>query len=166
MKKRALSAIVATVMIIALTVVAAGIIAKFAVPFVKDGLESSTECVDYQEYFKFDESLGFNCFEPDENLILSVRASNNMGSEDKIKGFNLILFGDGFSKVISVEANAQTNDLKMYSGSTIEVPSSGETFSYNYTERATYNFAELFPVLDTGKVCERRSDRIALRRCA
>ena len=72
---------------------------------------------------------------------------------------------DGFSKVISLENNLQINDLTMYSGNVIEIPSPGETFSYNYTERGIYNFAELFPVLKTGKVCERRSDRISLRRC-
>jgi len=165
MEKRGLSTIVATVMIIALAVAAAGIIAKFAIPFVREGLSKSTECVDFQEYYKFDENLGFNCVEPDDDLIISVSAQNLDKGGEEIKGFDLILFGDGFSKVTNVREGEMADHLSGYSREEIELPGPGETRSYNYTEREFYNFAELFPVLKSGKICERRSDRIALRRC-
>jgi flagellin-like protein len=66
MNRNGLSAIVATIMIILLTVSAAGIIMGFVVPFVRDGLQESTECVAFQEYYKFNEDVGLesgtNCY--------------------------------------------------------------------------------------------------------
>ena len=58
-KKKALSDVVATVLIILLTVIAGAIIAQFIVPYVKDSLAESSECLDYNNgYFQFEEKIG------------------------------------------------------------------------------------------------------------
>ena len=51
-KKRGLSEIIATIAIVLLTVGAITLVVAFVVPFVRDNLNSSTECLDYKEYYE------------------------------------------------------------------------------------------------------------------
>ncbi|MBI3334666.1 type IV pilin [Candidatus Pacearchaeota archaeon] len=167
MKKRGLSTIVATVLIIMITVVSAAVIATFVVPFVRDGLQKSTECVDYDSYFMFDESLRYNCY-AGTGYNISVRAANLQSASEKVKGFNLVLYAEGYSIAVPVLAGEPVNAMRMFdiTAPALAVPRAGETRTYYYDDGAVYTSGELYPILASGKVCKQRNDRIAFVRCS
>jgi flagellin-like protein len=51
--KKALSPIIAIVLLILITIAAGAIIAGFVVPFVNTGLDESTRCLDFKDYYSF-----------------------------------------------------------------------------------------------------------------
>jgi flagellin-like protein len=59
--KRGLSPVIATVLTIMLTVAAVAALSAFVVPFVRNSLQKSSECMDYGSYYTFEES-GYNCY--------------------------------------------------------------------------------------------------------
>ena len=61
-KKKGISEVVATMLLVLLAVLGVTIIAGFVVPYIKDNL-SSTGCFKARDYYKFDNSFGFNCYE-------------------------------------------------------------------------------------------------------
>ena len=57
--KKGLAPVVATLLIVLLTIVSVTILAAFIIPFVRDNLAESTSCLDYRDHFKFQEKIDF-----------------------------------------------------------------------------------------------------------
>lgn len=170
-KKKGVAPVIATIAIILLTVAAAGFIAGFIVPFVKNQLHESTECVDYNDYFLFDNEFGYNCYvNASSNWLygLSIRAdSADEEVEQKVKGFRLVFVKEGSSDSVSVERNGYSNNsdggIRMLNSSLtmIQIPSSGEVRTYVYNNSQLYSVVEIYSLLETGRMCD-KSDSIRL----
>ncbi|MBI2631983.1 hypothetical protein HYW75_03195 [Candidatus Pacearchaeota archaeon] len=188
-KRRGVSTVVATVLIVLLTLAAASFLAQFLVPYIKDNLTKSTECVDYRNYFVFKEKIGnsnFNCYTLNGNTKTKYGASISAIGNDSslsIKGFDLVFIkGDGSTKPIRVINDAvgskSNGGITTYDPSSnadppscllnIKIPNAGETFTYIYTPdpSALENYVEMeiYPILKSDKVCG-KSDKIELRNC-
>jgi len=103
--KRGISPIIATVLTIMITIAAVAIIAGFVVPFVKNSLQKSTECLPYKEYYLFDESFGYNCKDNANNLYaFSIKASFDKALSEKIEGIRLVLNDKrGFARSVELK---------------------------------------------------------------
>lgn len=165
---------VATSLIIAITVFAAAVVGTFVVPWVQRNLQSSTECTNYDDYFRFDESLGPLCYQPEKKHYLVVGAKNDKQLATNIVGFALTLQkiglpegGGGQSKSIVVKKDGgEVAGMSMYNGATkILVPAAGESLTYLYNDGVQYDNAEIRAVVGNGRVCDKRSDTIKLRAC-
>src|SRR3989344_6269884 len=108
MEKKGLSPIIATVLLLLVTIAAVALIANFIIPFIKGQLKT-TACVKYVDYFSFDDEFNFNCYDTNNQYGVSVTAKDNQTFNEKIKGFNLIFLGAGTSKPIKVLEGASTN---------------------------------------------------------
>lgn len=159
--KKGLSPIIATVLLILLTVSAAVFISKFIYDFVKEKMDK-TDCYDYIDYFKFDSELGYNCYvlnDPNYYYKLSLTAKNvRPEAEAKLKGFGLKFYKEGDSKVVKsggTEGTEGTEGIKMLSNSSapISIPRRGETRSYNYTDSNKYASVKVYAILKT-RECE------------
>lgn len=172
MKKRGLSMVVATVLILLLTLVLASILAQVLIPFVKNNLKQSTECVPYQNYFQFDSSFDFNCYELNNGAreykisVKSIAAENLI--EEDIAGFNLVVGKEGSSKTVPVKKGAtescEVDNVKNLESSctnlkTLEIPSIGEGRTYIYSTNDVIKYFELGAILNSGRECE-ISDKI------
>ena len=65
------STVVATVLIVMLTIAAVALLAQFLIPFIRDTLAKSSECLEYKDYFKFKEEIGdnnYNCYVLNNNI--------------------------------------------------------------------------------------------------
>ncbi|MEK6933488.1 MAG: archaellin/type IV pilin N-terminal domain-containing protein [Nanoarchaeota archaeon] len=188
-KKRGVSTIIATVLIILLTIAAAALLAQFIVPYVKDNLSGSTECLNYRDYFQFKEKLGnnnYNCYNLGNNIKIKYGASISAVGNDSdfnIKGFNLVFIGsDGSTKPVRVidgvivsggQGTVQTYnpnhkaDNQNFFLANIKVPKTGETNTYLYTSIGDEDFVEMevYPILKSDKICD-LSDSIKLVNCA
>lgn len=173
LRKKGLSVMVATSLIIAITVFAAAVVGTFIVPWVQRNLQSSTECTNYDDYFRFEESLGALCYQ-DKKHYLVLGAKNDRQLAENVVGFALTLQkiaapggAGGQSKSISVKkGEAEIANMKMYDGTTkIVVPAAGESHTYVYDDGTQYDNAEIRAIVGNGRVCDKRSDTIKLRAC-
>ena len=172
--KKGVSTVVATILIILLSVVAVVVVAGFVVPFVKNNLEESTECVDYSDYFYFEEEFGLNCYAVQENgeeidrtYYFSVGSKGDKKElEDGVKGFRVSLIRQGNAKSIYIENGVEvTGEIKMKDGTgRFELPRIGEVRTYIYMtrdENDLFSSLEIYPVLKNDKTCD-RSDKISI----
>jgi hypothetical protein len=172
-KKKGLSAVVATVLIISIVVVSIAILARIAVPFVRESLDRSSECVGYEEAFSFDESLGYNCYyDSSGGGHINVSITSKIGSDKEAPaGFNLVFVKRGSSVAKKVLNGTETDGIENFDGTDkLKIPSSGETYTYKYTpgsgDKASDFFrAEVYPILKSGRVCEKKSDYVDLIAC-
>lgn len=171
MKKRGVSTVVATVSLLLLTIVAVALLYSFVVPFVRENLDESTECLAYSEYFVFSEKFDFNCYKTEGGRKLyqvSVGAKNvenKIGQE--VGGFELVFYGDDKSTVVDVNGGEvplgpAENRIYMLGKplESIKIPQPGETRTYEYNTTEWYSEAEIYVKLKTGRICSDVSDSI------
>jgi flagellin-like protein len=168
--KKGLSAIVATVMIILITIVAAAILSGVVLPFIRTNLASSTECVSYKGYFTFNEDMGYTC--SDGSLIgFSVNAGTLKQDSLAPNGFEVVFVGTGTSKSALVVAGNSTSSsvagirLLDKTLTTLTVPTSGEVETYVFNPgNNVYNQIKIFPMIQSGRICD-QSDSIDIKSC-
>jgi len=176
-KKRGLSVVVASMLLILLAVSGVVIIGGYLIPFTRDSLDN-TACFDFRDYFSFDDSLGFNCYSQSggkNNYVFSVRARADNSSAEKVIGLNvrfLTLGGDGSSIATVKKGSAIVGGLTMHGGISPDIPKAGGAYSalsYDYASGVLYETVEVYPIIQDpknldGKVCE-KSDSIKLIKC-
>lgn len=172
-RKKALSEVVVTIAIALLTVGAVTVIAAFVVPFVRDNLNTSTECVAYKDYFTFYEDFGYNCYEGTLYGV-SVKAGNLGESEDEettlaknVKGFKLVFStANGESVPVKVFAGNTVSSgeegMRMLNSSltTLEIPGPRGAKTYIYNNTLRFNRLAVYTVLSNDRLCEEESDSI------
>ncbi len=173
--KRGLSPVIAVLLLILITVAAVTLVATFLIPFVKDTLNDSTECVDYKSYFTFEENfedgdkvIQYNCYDSEGNHGASIKAGSIDAEKEKlVDGFDLVFIKEGSSeKARATSDPLGVSDVTMLAGGAIEIPSSGElrTYVYSSENRNQFDKVEVHAVLKSGRVCE-ASDSIKFIQC-
>jgi hypothetical protein len=105
-----------------LTIVAVAVIAGFIVPFVKNNLYQSTECLNYRSYFEFREifesggnNYRYNCYQNGMNGF-SIENKGSENNDGAILGFEIVFIrNDGTSKKIEISdgtSSAEQNPEK------------------------------------------------------
>jgi len=169
LKKRGVSPVVATVLILLITVVAASIISVFVIPFVREGLSGGQECFEILGDLSFDSSP-YNCnyINSSDSNIQRTGFSIRMDS-DKIIGFKVSLLKSGSAD--SYEITNGTTDPDVISviamlgqnfGNTLVIPDGGGVRTYIAND--LFDRVELFPIVGTGRLCE-QSDTIEIETC-
>lgn len=165
--KKGVSTVVASVVIVMLTIIALIFISQFIIPYVKSNLQKSGECLDYQKYFSFDNSLEYNCKKNGVGYIISVKAQGQKELEDNIGSLKLVFYGSGKNLALEVKDNKAGNDtFFMLNRNNFKVPKTGETQSYVYNVSEVYNKVEVYTLLKSGRTCEAKNDEIILENCA
>lgn len=172
-KKRGMSPIVATVLIILLTVSAIVIISGFIIPFVKNGLGESTRCHNYNQYFTFDDSFGFNCF-MDNNSLITIKAktvedllndsSRSTALNNSITG--IVLSFEGGGDAVAVRIPDSGNIRTVPPAADVRIPNPGDSKTYNISLTKFYNRSIEIHVIVNSKECNEVSDEIKdIRKC-
>ena len=170
--RKGLSEVIATLLIILLSVALIALAAQFIIPFVKNNLNKSTECLNYKDSLKFKENLGdsrYNCY-TNSSIGFSVQTDASLENLSELAGFDLVLVAEGNSKKLSVRNGAaKSSELRMLNQTltTIQVPLSGEVRTYVHEKQIgedQFNSMELYPVLSSGRACD-ISESIKLAKC-
>jgi len=180
MKKRGMSEVVSTVLIILITVSGAALLASIIIPYVNNKLDSGTECQAYNlGYFQFDDNLNnvnYNCYIKGPQLGDPIDYGFSIRIEqaderlyDKVSGFNILFRGETASAGAGINDTEKTNKVRelLELDRTYSLVKPGETITYVYQDTApleTYDRADVYTVLKSGKVCD-VSDSIPLRPC-
>ncbi len=167
MFKRGVSPVIATVLLLVITVVLASIIFAFVIPFVNKSLGNSQTCLNVLDGIEFPESR-FNCW----NSSALIAGTNETGFSVKIKkegvyGFRIALIDENEqSDVKEIKPDAlNDNVLKMVAGTygqMLEIPSVGGQRTYVTNKK--YVKAEISPVTEDGNVCS-VADVVEFSRC-
>ena len=153
-----------------LTVVAAGMIARFIVPMVSNNLEGSSKCLPYKEYFYFEEEFGYNCYtalKDSDGMTVSRLYGISVGAntikeedEEKIAGFRLMFVRQGDSNAVEVandiDSSREDNKISMLNSSMekIIIPRGGEVRTYVYNTTNIIEEIRLYPMLKEGDSCD------------
>lgn len=170
--KKALSPVVATILLVLLTFSAVVIVAKFIVPLITKNLNSGSECFSFSDYFYFEKEFGYNCYQTRDGGWLTAVSVGAAAAEDEdssqVIGFQLSFTKDGDSIGVEVrEGQAASNGeggIRMLNGSmtNIEIPKSGEVRTYVYNSNSFYSNVNVYPLLKSGRVCD-RTDTIKIQ---
>jgi flagellin-like protein len=178
MEKKGVSAIVATVLLLLLTVAAVTALSQFIVPWVKNTLYGSTECLSYKDYFKFEEKVdgnNLNCYKiygSDVYQAASIKVKPGVNeSDENVRGFQISFQTESESKIFEINKTSGTDGNSAWVlGDKNSLPykhyypSPGEIISYAFNAGKIYDRAEIRAVLKNGKVCE-SSDSINIIKC-
>lgn len=157
--KKGISAIVATVMIILITVAAVGIVWAAIIPMIRNQLEAGTICLDAISQVQVSDATGYTCRDATgDNVSLQIM----IGSGD----VNLA----GLQVLISAKGNTESYDLLESEG--IVLPGVNEANVYvidtsSVSGKLDIDEVQIAPIVAVGnsqKVCE-ASVPIALRDC-
>ena len=149
LNNRGLSPVIAVVLLLLITIVAAGIIIAFVIPFVENTLDDSGECFDVLGDLSFAQTE-FNCFNStQETTGISVRNDN-----ENIVGFRLSLQSGGSADSFDILQGESYEGLKMLEGvfdENLEAPAEGGVRTY--VASGQFDRAEIFPLLGSGRAC-------------
>jgi len=170
--KKALSPIVATILLVLLTFSTVVIIAKFIIPLVTRNLNSGSECFSFSDYFYFEKEFGYNCYQDIDGAWLTAVSVGATAAEDEdssqVAGFQLGFTKEGDSIGIEVKEGYAVSDdvggIRMLDRSMtkIEIPKSGEVRTYVYKSNLLYSNVNVYPVLKSGRVCD-KTDTIKIQ---
>ena len=181
--KKGISEVVAAVLLVLLAVSAAAVLLNFVKPFVKNGLESSSQCLPYKDYYTFEQNFenqsgtyNFNCYKQQGGrfyISAMVKAGVGLSQDDlaNLNGF-LLVFNrvGGSSTVRAVEfqpVNKSENTLWRLDDSAstyLDINKAGETLVYVFNADQSYRSVQIYPVLKNGATCD-ASDEIDLKQC-
>ena len=162
--RKGVSPIVATVLILLITIVAASLISVFVIPFVKEGLSGGEDCFKVLGDLKFDEQP-YNC-----NYFNNTASRTGFSvrlDDENIKGFKVTLGKDGSADPYEITDGGTDPLLTMLDpsndfGDPLDFPSRGGVRTY--VANGTFDRVNLFPILENGRLCE-ESDSIELVTC-
>ena len=156
MLKKGVSAVIATVLLIMLTVAAVAIIAGIIIPFVKTKLDESKKCFEAIDQISIEQG-NFTCYNPTNTKIMIRRGTNE---EFELKGLIISLVkSDGSSEVYKIYNNTNIQGVKMYSGSfDLKIPQEGGAETYVFPVSSSY--ASVAPILSDDKTCKEVSENI------
>ncbi|MEM2932635.1 MAG: archaellin/type IV pilin N-terminal domain-containing protein [Candidatus Pacearchaeota archaeon] len=126
--KRGVSALVATVLLVLITIAAVGIIWGAILPLIRKGLGTTQAC---GIETRLDiEKRGYTCFNlTGKNVLVEISRPITLEGLTKIL---VQVSGEGRTEVYEIANGTGSPNVKMYpSGTTIELPSKGGSRTYN-----------------------------------
>jgi hypothetical protein len=169
--KRGLSPVLASVLLILLTVLAISIIAGFVFPFIRDSLDE-TDCVAYRDYFLFEDEFDLNCYQNNGKHAVSLNLNKGNADSSNVDGLTIRLLSETTAKEFEIyplergDCNPEGISIFKKCNLNLEIPGTGgySSISYLFTGLSeSYTKAEVYPILDKGS-CP-MSDSIKLAKC-
>jgi len=148
--KKGISGIIATVLLIILTVGAASILFVFIIPWINAMLDNAKVCNDLQDSITLVEGK-YTCYNSANPVNTSVMIKINAGKDIEVAGFAVSLTSSGSAKRYDVK-NGTSANVRMYNGSaTLTVPEVGGAETYIFPVKA--ESVDVSPLTSSGKTC-------------
>lgn len=146
---QAQSEIISTVLLILLSIAAAGIIIAFAVPFVQNQI-SGSDCVNVVNSVEISNNVQYTCY---DNLAKNMSVQIHMGdNQNKTKGFSITL-GSASTKNYQI-TNTLPAGVYLFGGDSI-LPSANTERTYVITNITTMpDSVSVYSILTNGKICD------------
>ncbi|MFH0831543.1 MAG: archaellin/type IV pilin N-terminal domain-containing protein [archaeon] len=149
--ERAVSSLVATVLLILITVAAVGIIWGAIMPMLNSAMEIGQACLNAR--LTIDTTSGYTCYKTTTNEVMIMVGRG--AEEFYLAGMSLIISGGGQSKTFQFKQGAAIGGVKMIDGTTtIQLPSTNEERTYLLfigTNLTSVEEAKVAPIARVGK---------------
>ena len=126
-EKRGISPVIATVLLVAVSVAAIVVLAGVIMPMIRTQLGQGKSCFELREYFQIQESA-YSCYNTTTRLMIE-RGMNNYD----VKGFVVSIASAGSSKRFDVYDNVNNSGIRMLDNSAIKIPNPGEAKTYVFS---------------------------------
>ncbi len=174
-----MSSIVATSLVITITILAGAILGSFIVPFVQKNLERSSECNDFENHFTLEEDvLEDICYQPtSKGNYVVVGAKNDKAAIGNVVGFQVLFIqvsnpsnpGGKAMSILVKQSGASADTFKLLDSGNKPVtaipPKPGEVSTYVFNDGQKYNRVEISTIVGNGRVCERKGDSVKILAC-
>jgi FlaG/FlaF family flagellin (archaellin) len=123
--KKAVSALIEAVLLILMTIAAAGVVYSFVLPMIRGNIETSAKCSDASIEIITE---GYTCYTGNEVQIQVKRSEKDIN----ISGIQLQISGGGKSKAVVIKAQAYANIKEYGSGynTALTIPGKSESRTY------------------------------------
>ena len=161
--KKSQSELISTVILILISIAAAGLILSFVVPYIKNKLAGS-DCTDIYGKVEIRES-GYTCYDVVQQKMLVQVHVNDIS--DKLSGL-VIEVGGASSKSYTVTNGSDiTSELSMYEGTKtkLEIPANTEERTYKILTSRPAS-VKLYPKLKNGQTCDASSVINTIESCS
>lgn len=174
--KRAISTLVATVLLILITVAAVGIIWGAIMPVITRTMEIGQACLNAR--VTINTEAGYTCYNStngEVNIMIS------RGSEDFIlAGINLVLSGGGTSSSWDLKAGSSYDNIRLFNGANVgalnpwiptedQFPAANEEKTYTFITTIVPEIAKAAPIVKVGqtlRTCSVSSSISVPRECS
>ena len=164
--KRGLSPLVATILLILLSIAAMVILSSAIIPFVKEKMNEAQECseiIKTADALTIDAEDGYACYDDAGNVNITIHRGNL-----EIKGIKVSIRGGGDSKIVDIENNTDGTGIgvSMLDGSaTLVLPGKGGEKTYLIsTALSLIESAVIAPIMPSGQLCK-ETDEVELEAC-
>ena len=152
--KHGLSGVIATVLLIMLTVGAASMLFVFVIPWINNMLDNAKICNDLVDSITIVEGK-YTCY---HSASTDVMLKINEGKDVQIEGFTVSLTHSGSATRYDVK-NGDSTGVSMYNGSvSLAMPQVGGAETYVFNVKA--ESVDVAPVLLGGKTCSAISQKL------
>ena len=151
-EKKALSAVISTLLLVLITITAIVILASFVFPLVRDSLAKGKECYDMKEYFSVKEED--SCYMVSEKYAkLSIERKYE---KRDVRGINIGFSCSGESKTYKIIPGNPAGNVKMFNSPTadISLPEPGEIRLYRFENAENCNSGRIVAILNSENSCE------------
>lgn len=165
--RKALSPIIATVLLILLSIAGISIIAGVLIPFVKEKMQEAKECsqiIEVEDALKIDTENGFACYY-DDGGVKKAKITIHRGNIE-LYGIRVALIGEGDSKVVDIIDGEENLGIEMLDGGEAVLPGKGGEKTYIIdTSMTTLKNAIIAPMMSSKNLCK-ETDNIELVSCS
>lgn len=148
--KKGLSQVIATILLILLSVAAVAILAAAIIPFVRESLSGGKECFEAVGLLEIDTEKGYTCYDSGEK---EVKVMIKKAAKDvELRGIKIAIF-DG--------TTGKTHDIET------DLPGKGEerTYTIDANELDRIESVEIAPIMESGKTCD-ATDKAEIEECS
>ena len=156
LRKKSVSAVIATILLILISVTSVVLIYSFIIPMIRENLTEGEQCFKARDHLRIVDS-DFTCSTSTYTTIMVKR-----GLEDvEISGFVLSLLSGASSTSYEIKPGT-LNGVQMYNetnnilGQNLGMPDAGEARTY-YFQQADVTNADIGVLLENGKICKTSS---------
>jgi flagellin-like protein len=152
--KKGISPVIATILLVVISVVAVMIIAGIVIPFVRDSPDRAKKCFEAVEAVEI-VSSEYTCYYNISTIRMFNISVKRKMKDVELEGFILAVSGGGEGETFEIKEGTVEN-VRMINGSSILIiPARGETKTYSMNSSLTViDYAEIAPILKGGDVCD------------
>jgi len=152
--KRAISAVITTILLVLIAIVAVLIVYSFVIPMIKEGLGKGKSCFDLIDQVSINLDSGYTCYEDSETDVMI-----DLGFEEnaEIAGLIFSIKKEGSAWRYELSNNTESDPVGVrMCGKTVgklEIPNPGEARTYVFP-KGGIKLVEVAVVLSNGEVCQ------------
>lgn len=152
MKRKAQSEVIATVLLILLTIAAVAVISAFLIPFLNKKI-SEGKCFDYSNKIMILDNPKYTCYDSADGKLLVQTKVGDLDEKSEIKSLMILVQEQGVTKNFEIIPGTSNPNILMYDGNPVNLPNKNEARTYNITGISIPTAVHVYPIIPNDIKC-------------